>query len=115
MKSILAIDDDMCVLRLLDKFLNAVGYDVVVTNNGTAGVELFNNGHGFDLVITDISMPGMDGNEVAKNIRGSEKSNTPIIATTGSNEREIHRDLFDFVLIKPYRIESMVDTIRSHL
>ncbi len=49
-----------------------------VALDGEKGVELFKTGNDFDLVITDIDMPGMDGNEVARHVRASDKSDTPI-------------------------------------
>jgi CheY-like chemotaxis protein len=63
-------------------------------------------------VITDIEMPGMDGNEIARHVRASESSDTPIVAMTGSMDDLIHRELFNIILPKPYTMESLVQTIR---
>ena len=68
MKHILAIDDDEAILSVLHELIEDLGYDAKVAHNGEEGLELYNNGHNFDLVITDINMPLLDGNEVARHI-----------------------------------------------
>ena len=83
MKTILAIDDES-IARLLTKYISAVGHQIVVKGDGIEGIEAFDNGSDFNLVISDISMPGLNGNQVAKHIRRSNKGNIPIIAITGS-------------------------------
>ncbi|MGD9076890.1 MAG: response regulator [Desulfobacteraceae bacterium] len=113
MRRVLAIDDDEGILSLLYKFLKAEGYDVVIADNGDDGIELFRNGYHFDIVITDIGMPGIDGNEVAKRIRSSKTPKTPIIAITGSQQLDIQKGLFDYVLVKPFKLKTLKDTIGS--
>ena len=66
MGKILIIDDDRNVLNLLDQLLNVHGYRVIVASNGIEGIELLNSEDGVGLVITDIRMPGANGNQVAK-------------------------------------------------
>jgi CheY-like chemotaxis protein len=65
-----------------------------------------------DLVISDIRMPNMDGNEVARYIRNSDKSATPLIAITGFPE-EVQPEMFDYSLIKPFSIKDFGFMIRS--
>ena len=115
MGSILVIDDDEMIRKLLHKFLEAMGFDVMEADSGAKGIGIFNLRSGFDLVLIDIGLPGMNGNEVAKQIRKSEQSKTPIIAMTGSEEMDFERDLFDCVLIKPFKLEALLDTIGSYL
>jgi len=112
MKSILAIDDDESIARLFTKYLSAVGHHIVVAKDGIEGIEVLNNGHNFDVIITDISMPGLNGNEVAEHIRKSENGHIPIIAITGSGKDFVQRDLFDYVFTKPIRLKTLADTIR---
>lgn len=60
--SILLVDDDVEVLRALTKVLEKAGYSVVPQSNGNSAIEYVNHtGQRFDLVITDVSMPGMSG------------------------------------------------------
>ncbi len=65
MRRVLIIDDEKDIRYVLSMILTKMGYDVVVAENGKKGLELFNRVHGFDLVTTDIRMPGMNGNDVA--------------------------------------------------
>jgi CheY-like chemotaxis protein len=112
MENILVIDDEDMVLNFLRNTLAYLGYSVTVAHDGEEGVEFFDNGYNFGLVITDISMPRMNGNAVAKSIRSSDKSDIPIIAITGSVEDDIDRELFNFVLSKPFDLNVLVDVVR---
>ncbi len=113
MDNILVIDDEDTVLDSLRNTLEYLGYSVTVAHDGEEGLEFFNNGYNFSLVITDISMPRMNGNAVAKYIRSSDKSDMPIVAITGSGEDDIDKELFNFVLSKPFDLEVLVDVVRS--
>jgi CheY-like chemotaxis protein len=115
MRHILVIDDNEEIRRVLHRFLEAMGYDVAVADGGDKGIEIFNHRCRFDLVLTDIGLPGIDGNEVAKQIRKSEPPTTPVIAMTSHLEMGFERDLFDSVLIKPFRLEALLDMIGPYL
>lgn len=106
MRRILVVDDQRSVRMMLFMFLSEMGYNVVVAENGEEGIQLFNCHADFDLVITDIRMPKMDGNEVARHIRDSHRANTPLVAITGYTE-EVQMNLFDCVLEKPFRLEKL--------
>lgn len=67
-KRILVIDDDPLVRRTLETLLNQAGYRVESAASGMEGLEKLPEGH-FDLVITDIRMPEMDGFAVLRAIR----------------------------------------------
>jgi CheY-like chemotaxis protein len=115
MGSILVIEDNEEIRGLLHRFLEAMGYDVAVADGGDKGIDIFNHRCCFDLVLTDIGLPGMNGNEVARQIRKSEQPKTPVIAMTGHQGMGFERDLFDSVLIKPFKLEVLADTIGSYL
>src|SRR5262249_6642200 len=86
---ILIIDDDRSVLDSMKLLLRIEGHSVVTASNGREGVELFHaalDGERFDLVITDLGMPFMDGHEVARNIKKAAPD-TPVILFTGSGRR----------------------------
>ena len=110
-KRVLIIDDDENMRLLLTKYLSVVGHQIVAMKDGIEGLEAFNNGHDFHIVITDIDMPGLDGNKVAMSIRKSEKGTIPIIAITGSEKDLIQKELFDSVLIKPFKLGTLTNTI----
>lgn len=62
-KNILIIDDNKDILDIFGQLLLDDGFSVSTANNGIAGIELFKR-ESFDLVITDINMPGMSGFDV---------------------------------------------------
>ena len=114
MEHILVIEDEDAILDPIRKDLTHLGYKVKVAHDGEEGIELFNNGYKFDLIITDITMPRMNGNAVAKYIRSSDKLDTPIVGITGSADLDgINREFYSFILMKPFKLEALVDVIRS--
>ena len=68
MENILIIDDNEDILELFEQVLVDDGYSVSTATNGAEGVKLFKN-DSFDLVITDINMPGMSGFDVLNNMK----------------------------------------------
>jgi len=80
-KHILVIDDDAVVGRSFDRVLTEKGYDVSTARSGEEGLEKIDTTD-YDLVFTDIKMPGMDGLEVAERIR-DRCPWTPVVVITG--------------------------------
>ena len=60
-----------------------LGHEVEMACDGDEGIELIESGYKCDLVITDITMPRLNGNAVARHIRSSDRQDTPIVAITG--------------------------------
>lgn len=72
MKKILLVDDDLKNSMLLKRFIELEGYEVTYAPNGKIGYELYKEIHP-DLILLDINMPEMNGFEVAKAIRQTDK------------------------------------------
>ena len=111
MSTILVIDDEKGILQLIYQALTRFGHKVETAVNGQEGIEKFDDGH-FDIVITDIRMPGVDGNGVAKHIRNSNRQSIPVIAISGTPWHSEAKD-FDMILPKPFPLNKLVDSIRS--
>ena len=111
MLKVLAIDDEQLILSLIENVLNRFGFKVETASNGKEGIQKFDTGE-FDLIITDINMPGMDGNGVARHIRISEKRYTPIIGITGTPWLVEEKD-FDLIIKKPFSIKLLVDLVMN--
>ena len=111
MSTILVIDDEKGVLQLIDQALTRFGHHVETAGDGQEGIEKFDDGH-FDIVITDIRMPGVDGNGVVKHIRNSNRQSIPVIAISGT-PWQLEDENFDMVLPKPFPLKKLVDSIRS--
>jgi CheY-like chemotaxis protein len=109
---ILVIDDESHIRSMLSGLLDSLGYEVEVAEDGEKGIKLFDEMGDFDLIISDIRMPNMDGNEVARYIRNSDKSGTPLIAMTGFPE-ELQLEMFDAFLSKPFNLRDLSHMVRS--
>ena len=86
MSTILIIDDDPSLLELMGSTLEQNGYTVEAITSGDEALRLI-EGNTYDLIITDIIMPGKEGLETIREIK--EKGvTTPIIAMSGGGEIE---------------------------
>lgn len=82
---ILVVDDDQFVREMLAVILDAGGYKVETAENGVEALDKFRSGFGSDVIISDMNMPEMNGNELIKEIRKIDED-IPIIILTGNNE-----------------------------
>jgi len=112
---ILIVDDEPDILELLSNLLTDEGYQVTAKSRGQEAIELFRS-EPFDLVITDIRMPGMDGVEVLKAIKQLDEDVEVIILTGFASIDSAVRTLrqngaFDY-LTKPLEdIDALIYTI----
>jgi signal transduction histidine kinase/ActR/RegA family two-component response regulator/HAMP domain-containing protein len=83
---VLCIDDEPIVLGVLESLLQQLGHETQTATSGEQGLRLFRGSsrdpHSYDVVITDLGMPGMDGRTFAKQLK-SESPSTPVILLTG--------------------------------
>jgi CheY-like chemotaxis protein len=85
---ILYIDDDDNNGNLMKRVLEAAGYTVLLAPNGSMGLAQANREQP-DLILLDIFMPDLDGYEVARRLRGMERTkDTPILAISVSSKEE---------------------------
>jgi len=112
MHNLLIIDDEEIIINLLHDYFSQLGYSVVTAKNGNEGIDLFNASPNFDLVITDINMPGIDGNAVARSIRLSQRTKVPIVGMSGYNDK-LEGELFDFMLAKPFNLKELMALIKT--
>jgi two-component system cell cycle sensor histidine kinase/response regulator CckA len=112
MPAVLVIDDQNAILHFLHIFLVHLGYEVKIAHDGREGIDIFDSERELDLVITDILMPRMDGNAVARHIRNSDRPDMPIIAVSGFADK-IESELFNFLLPKPFEIQTLADVIKT--
>lgn len=119
-KIILLIDDDQLVLRSLEKVLKKDGYDVLTADGHEAAMDAIRN-KSFDLVLSDIRMPGKNGVETAKEIQKclieSGKNDLPIIFITGysGDEAKLQAPLLGETLYKPVDVNHLLTAIRDYL
>ena len=88
LKKILVVDDDPVIGKSFDRVLSNKGYAVIKAETGEAAIEKL-AGEDYDLVVTDIRMPGMSGIEVAETVRAKQPWMPVLIITGyGSDESE---------------------------
>ncbi len=101
---ILVIDDEEAVRNALSRILRHLNYEVTVAKNGGEGLRLFKEKE-FDVVLTDLAMPGMSGWDVCKAIKKT-KSTVPVGMITGwgmeIDETKKEEYGLDFVISKPF-------------
>ncbi|MBI5212837.1 MAG: sigma-54-dependent Fis family transcriptional regulator [Nitrospirae bacterium] len=113
-EKILAVDDEPDMLKLLSMIIkDKTPYEIVTTNNPLEALELAKQG-GFDVVVADLKMPGLDGVELLEAIRGINED-TPVIIITAYSSAEsateaMQKGAFDFIT-KPFRKEQILYTI----
>jgi len=115
-KSILVIDDDPSVRKLLQTILEEGDFNVLLAADGIYGMQLVRETKP-DLILLDINMPGPDGYQVIQSVR--ESGLTPIIMITGNHSVEATQRCFelgadDFVT-KPFRPAEVIARIRAKL
>lgn len=109
MYSVLVIDDERIILKLLKLALSNYGFDVKTAGSGKEGIEKFETGC-FDIVITDMRMPDVDGNAVVRHIRNSNRKFTPVIGISGTPWL-LENKVFDKIFSKPFPLKKLTDTV----
>ena len=117
---ILFVDDEPALRNLMQKILARDGHQVETPDGGHAGVEIFraarSRGKPFDVVITDLGMPYMDGHEVAAAIK-RESPGTPVVMLTGwgvfMKEDGALPAHVDGILSKPPQLDEIRTMLRS--
>ncbi len=118
---ILLAEDNVINQKLTTRYLQKLGHDVVIANDGEEAFRFFQEDN-FDLLLMDVQMPKMDGFEAAQKIREAEQARghrTPIVALTanamaGDRERCLRAGMDDY-LAKPMRLKDLEQTIHKWL
>jgi CheY-like chemotaxis protein len=109
LKKVLVVDDDPVVGKSFDRVLSPKGYAVISAASGADALARLET-ENYDMVYTDIKMPGMDGIEVAKRIKASRPW-LPVVIVTGygteANEAEARKAGVSEFLHKPLSPESI--------
>lgn len=119
MAQILAIDDDELVSRTLQRALKMYGHQVMVAKSGTEGLQLARRHHP-DLFILDIMMPGADGYQICRQIRGDPLlQDLPVLFLTAKAKDEDKIEGFragaDDYLTKPFNMEELELRVKAIL
>lgn len=119
-KNILIIDDDRLVTKSLAKLLEKEGYNISCVEGGIQACDLIDHAE-FDLIISDVRMPGVNGIETVTNIKEilgkKNKAEIPVIFITGYSDEENYKDAeklnpADFIY-KPFDKEKFLQSIKN--
>ena len=111
MCTILVIDDEKGILRVIQEALTRYGHRVETALDGVEGIQKFDDGS-YDMVITDLRMPGLDGKGVFEHIRASRNNAIPIIGMSGTPWQVQDLD-FDAVFTKPFPLLDLVESVEK--
>lgn len=116
MQKILLIEDEQKIARFIELELQHEGYEVIKAEDGRAGLELAEQG-GWDLLLLDIMLPGLNGLEVLRRLRKS--SDAPVILLTARDavvDKVTGLDMgADDYITKPFSIEELLARVRTAL
>lgn len=119
-KRILVIDDDDLVRKSVQSLLCKAGYNVTSASDAFKAIDEIKQ-QDFDLIVSDIRMPGKNGVECIREIRSIVKQHTqkdiPIIFITGYADasEELKADLLGEVILKPFDLDHLLITVREYL
>lgn len=114
--SVLLVDDSITIRKYIGDILKKMNFDVHIKNNGEEALEYINsNMKNFDLIITDIEMPKMNGDELVKQIRENKKfKNIPILVISAHAERHLalmEEEMIQGFMHKPFDNEDFKNQV----
>lgn len=116
MSNILIIEDDVNIAELEKDYLEISGYHVKIVSDGLEGIEEARRGH-YDLIIIDVMLPGVDGFQICKTLRGV--LDIPMIMVSANGDdidkiRGLGLGANDYIT-KPFSPNELVARVNSHV
>jgi putative two-component system response regulator len=114
---VLVVDDEHHVTALLDRLLQPEGYEVAVAHDGASALRCISEAQP-DLILLDVVMPGLDGFEVCRRVKGDATTRlTPVILVSGAQEADIRLQGLeagaDDFLTKPFDTRQLLTRARA--
>jgi CheY-like chemotaxis protein len=114
---ILVAEDNKSIQEIVSRLLKFMGFEVALAGNGVEALLLFLE-NSFDLVLTDLEMPMMDGWSLTHCIK-ERSPNTPIVLMTGADRETVLKKVksapFDSVIFKPFLLNDFQSTVQRVL
>jgi len=116
-RRILVAEDNKAVQDVVSRILDFMGFEVALAGNGVEALSLFFE-NSFDLVLTDLEMPIMDGWSLTHCIK-ERSPNTPVVVMTGADRETVLKKVksapVDSVIFKPFLINDFQSTVQRLL
>jgi CheY-like chemotaxis protein len=115
----LLVDDDQTVLLLGTEMLSRLGFEVLPASDGEEAISLFKQHHqALSLVVLDLTMPHMDGEETLRHLQAIDRS-IPVIMSSGYTEQDVARRVgendFAAFMQKPYTLSQLTGVLATVL
>lgn len=114
---LLLVEDEATVRAVAERALTRAGYAVTTASDGEEGLTEIAKDTDFDLIVSDVVMPGMDGPAMAREIR-KMKPGIPVLFMSGYAEEQLRRDIdIDnmYFIAKPFSVQQIGDKVGSIL
>lgn len=113
---VLWLDDDALMLRMVSELLKDRGVTICAVDNGKNALKLLEK-EIFDVVFSDIRMPGMNGFDFIRQVRDNLKLDVPVFAITANSDKEADKYKsagFNGMLAKPFKPEELFSLLRKY-
>lgn len=118
MERIIVAEDNKLVLETIFHSLSREGYDIIKANDGKECIDLLQKNE-VDLIITDLYMPFINGNEIISIVRDEYKKKTPILVLSAAGAEAIVLKAFelgaDDFMVKPFSLVELTVRVRKLL
>jgi len=114
---ILLVEDEDTVRMVAERALTRQGYEVTAASDGEEGLEIVREGGTFDLVLSDVVMPSMDGPAMAREVR-KIAPRLPVLFMSGYAEEQLRREIDIenmYFIPKPFSVQQISDKVREIL
>jgi two-component system, NtrC family, response regulator PilR len=116
-RRILVVEDNRSVRDILSVILHSMGFEVALAKNGLEALTAFMES-AFDVVLTDLQMPIMDGSKLAHLIKVMSPE-TPVILLTGTDVETVKEKVktgpVDSLIFKPFKVDDLQNTLQGAL
>ena len=113
---ILLVEDNRGISEMVGEFLERRGYGLDYASDGVTGLHLAES-NSYDVIILDLMLPGMDGLEVCRRLRGEVKKSTPVLMLTARDTLDDKLTGLDAgaddYLVKPFEIRELEARVRA--
>ena len=113
---VLIVDDDLSLLRAMDRTLRGLGYETFATVDGTSAMDVLRTRR-FSLLVLDVQMPRITGLELAQHVRsgaaGDLNRDVPIVFVTADDSAETYEGTFDVNAIRYLAKPVAIDTLET--
>ena len=118
MQTILVVDDERVQLKTLKRGLTIHGYRVIEAISGREALDQYNRNKQVDLILTDYSMPEMNGLDLLKRIREKNKT-MPVVLMSAYGDQDLAKeamhDQCNAFIDKPFDMEELLAVIKNAL